>query len=76
MMKRKLHKFFQSDKFIIIIGILAGLLLLANLLFSSYTFLKSDMTVKKDVERIEKIEDRLVQLEKYHEEHKTIQEVE
>ena len=73
MMKRKLHKFFQSDKFIIIIGILAGLLLLANLLFSSYTFLKSDMIVKKDVERIEKIEDRLVQLEKYH---KTIQEVE
>lgn len=77
MIKERVHKFFQSDGFIIIIGTIAGLLLLSNLLFSSYTLLKQNMVVQRDVERIEKIENRLVQLEKYHEEEqKIIQEVE
>lgn len=76
MIKERLHKFVQSDGFIIIIGTIAGLLLLSNLLFSSYTLLKQNMVVQRDVERIERIEDRLLQLEKYHEEQKMIQEVE
>lgn len=76
MIKERLHKFVQTDGFIIIIGTIAGLLLLSNLLFSSYTLLKQNMVVQRDVERIERIEDRLVQLEKYQEEQKKIQEVE
>ena len=76
MIKERLHKFVQTDGFIIIIGTIAGLLLLSNLLFSSYTLLKQNMVVQRDVERIEKIEDRLVQLEKYHKEQKMTQEVE
>lgn len=76
MIKERLHKFAQTDGFIIIIGTIAGLLLLSNLLFSSYTLLKQNMVVQRDVERIERIEDRLLQLEKYHKEQKMIQEVE
>lgn len=76
MIKERLHKFVQTDGFIIIIGTIAGLLLLSNLLFSSYTLLKQNMVVQRDVERIERIEDRLLQLEKYHKEQKMIQEVE
>lgn len=76
MIKERLHKFVQTDGFIIIIGTIAGLLLLSNLLFSSYTLLKQNMVVQRDVERIERIEDRLVQLEKYHKEQKMTQEVE
>lgn len=74
MIKERLHKFVQTDGFIIIIGTIAGLLLLSNLLFSSYTLLKQNMVVQRDVERIERIEDRLVQLEKYHKEQKMTQE--
>lgn len=76
MIKERLKKFVQTDGFIIIIGTIAGLLLLSNLLFSSYTLLKQNMVVQRDVERIERIENRLVQLEKYQEEQKKIQEVE
>lgn len=76
MIKERLQKFVQTDGFIIMIGTIAGLLLLSNLLFSSYTLLKQNMVVQRDVERIERIEDRLLQLEKYHEEQKMIQEVE
>lgn len=76
MIKERLHKFVQTDGFIIIIGTIAGLLLLSNLLFSSYTLLKQNMVVQRDVERIERIEDRLVQLEKYHKEQEMTQEVE
>ena len=77
MIKARIKKFFQSDGFIIIVGTIAGLLLLSNLLFSSYTLLKQNMVVQRDVERIEKIENRLEQLEKYHdEEQKIVQEVE
>ena len=72
MIKERLKKFVQTDGFIIIVGTIAGLLLLSNLLFSSYTLLKQNMVVQRDVERIE----RLVQLEKYQEEQKKIQEVE
>lgn len=76
MIKERLKKFVQTDGFIIIVGTIAGLLLLSNLLFSSYTLLKQNMVVQRDVERIERIENRLVQLEKYQEEQKKIQEVE
>ena len=75
MIKERLKKFVQTDGFIIIVGTIAGLLLLSNLLFSSYTLLKQNMVVQRDVERIERIENRLVQLEKYQEEQKKIQEV-
>lgn len=63
MIKDKIKTIMRSDKFIITLGIIAGLLLLANLWFSSYTFLKEDNLVKRDIERIEKVEDRLLQLE-------------
>lgn len=63
MIKDKIKTIVRSDKFIITLGIIAGLLLLANLWFSSYTFLKEDNLVKRDIERIEKVEDRLIQLE-------------
>lgn len=76
MIKERLKKFVQTDGFIIIVGTIAGLLLLSNLLFSSYTLLKQNMVVQRDVERIERIENRLVQLEKYHKEQKMTQEVE
>ena len=39
MIKERLKKFVQTDGFIIIVGTIAGLLLLSNLLFSSYTLL-------------------------------------
>lgn len=76
MIKERLQKFVRTDGFIIIIGTIAGLLLLSNLLFSSYTLLKQNMVVQRDVERIERIEDRLMRLEKYQEEQKMKQEVE
>ena len=63
MVKVRLKKFIQSDKFIIILGIIAGILLLSNLLFSSYTLLKQNYVVKRDVERIEKIENRILEIE-------------
>ena len=63
MVKVRLKKFIQSDKFIIIIGLIAGILLLSNLLFSSYTLLKQNYVVKRDVERIERIENRILEIE-------------
>lgn len=63
MVKERLRKFIQSDGFIILVGTIAGLLLLSNLLFSSYTLLKQNMVVQRDVERIEKIEGRLLNIE-------------
>lgn len=63
MIKDKVKTIMKSDKFIITLGVIAGLLLLANLWFSSYTFLKKDNLVKRDIERIEKVEDKLLQLE-------------
>lgn len=63
MIKDKIKTIMRSDKFIITLGIIAGLLLLANLWFSSYTFLKEDNLAKRDIERIEKVEDKLFQLE-------------
>lgn len=63
MIKDKIKTIMRSDKFIITLGIIAGLLLLANLWFSSYTFLKEDNLAKRDIERIEKVEDKLLQLE-------------
>lgn len=63
MIKDKVKTIMKSDKFIITLGVIAGLLLLANLWFSSYTFLKEDNLVKRDIERIEKVEDKLLQLE-------------
>ena len=64
MQKDRFKNLLKSDKFIIIVGVIAGLLLFANLWFSSYTFLKEDNLVKRDIEKIEKVEDRLIQLEK------------
>ena len=61
--KTGLKKIFQTDAFIMLLGLIAGILLLANLWFSSYTFLKEDNLVKMHMEKIDKIEDRLVQLE-------------
>lgn len=63
MIKDKVKTIMKSDKFIITLGVIAGLLLLANLWFSSYTFLKEDNLVKRDIERIKKVEDKLLQLE-------------
>lgn len=63
MIKERIKKFAQSDGFIIIIGIVAALLLLSNLLFSSYTLLKQNYVVKQDIERIEKLEDRILEVE-------------
>lgn len=63
MIKDKVKTIMRSDKFIITLGVIAGLLLLANLWFSSYTFLKEDNLVKRDIERIKKVEDKLLQLE-------------
>lgn len=63
MVKDKVKAIMKSDKFIITLGIIAGLLLLANLWFSSYTFLKENNLVKRDIERIKKVEDKLLQLE-------------
>lgn len=63
MIKQRIKKVLQSDGFIIIIGIIAGLLLLSNLLFSSYTLLKQNIVVQRDVERIERMEDRLMEIE-------------
>lgn len=63
MIKERLKKFAQSDGLIITIGVIAGILLLSNLLFSSYTLLKQNMVVQRDVERIEKLEERLTSIE-------------
>ena len=63
MIKERIKKFAQSDGFIIIIGVVAALLLLSNLLFSSYTLLKQNYVVKQDIERIEKLEDRILEVE-------------
>lgn len=76
MVKERLRKFIQSDGFIILVGTIAGLLLLSNLLFSSYTLLKQNMVVQRDVERIEKIEGRLLNIELELNELKEQQEVE
>jgi len=76
MVKERLRKFIQSDGFIFLVGTIAGLLLLSNLLFSSYTLLKQNMVVQRDVERIEKIEGRLLNIELELNELKEQQEVE
>jgi len=76
MVKERLRKFIQSDGFIILVGTIAGLLLLSNLLFSTYTLLKQNMVVQRDVERIEKIEGRLLNIELELDELKEQQEVE
>jgi len=76
MVKERLRKFIQSDGFIILVGTIAGLLLLSNLLFSSYTLLKQNMVVQRDVKRIEKIEGRLLNIELELDELKEQQEVE
>ena len=76
MIKDRLRKFIQSDSFIILVGTIAGLLLLSNLLFSSYTLLKQNMVVQRDVERIEKIEKRLLDIETELDELNEQQEVE
>lgn len=76
MIKARLKKFVQSDGFIIIIGTIAGLLLLSNLLFSSYTLLKQNMVVQRDVERIEKLENKLLNIEAELQQIKEQQEVE
>ena len=76
MIKAILKKFVQSDGFIIIIGTIAGLLLLSNLLFSSYTLLKQNMVVQRDVERIERLETKLLNIEAEMQQIKEQQEVE
>lgn len=76
MIKARLKKFVQSDGFIIIIGTIAGLLLLSNLLFSSYTLLKQNMVVQRDVERIERLETKLLNIEAEMQQIKEQQEVE
>ena len=76
MVKERLRKFIQSDGFIILVGTIAGLLLLSNLLFSTYTLLKQNMVVQRDVKRIEKIEGRLLNIELELDELKEQQEVE
>lgn len=63
MIKERLKKFAQSDGLIITVGVIAGILLLSNLLFSSYTLLKQNMVVQRDVERMEKLEERLTSIE-------------
>ena len=75
MIKARLKQFIQSDGFIIIIGAIAGLLLLSNLLFNSFILLKQNMVVQRDIERIEKFEDQLINIEMELEQLRNQQEV-
>lgn len=65
-------KNFNIDK-IAIIGIIATLLLIFNLGFSIYTLVKQNIAVQKDIDRIEIIEDRLLDIETYIDQSKKLE---
>ena len=65
-------KNFNIDK-IAIIGIIAALLLIFNLGFSIYTLVKQNIAVQKDIDRIEIIEDRLLDIETYLDQSKNLE---
>lgn len=66
-------KNFNIDKITIIIGIIAALLLIFNLGFSIYTLVKQNITTQKDIDRIEIIEDRLLDIETYLDQSKNLE---
>lgn len=66
-------KNFNIDKITIIVGIIAALLLIFNLGFSVYTLVKQNITTQKDIDRIEIIEDRLLNIETYLDQSKNLE---
>jgi len=66
-------KNFNIDKITIIVGIIAALLLIFNLGFSVYTLVKQNITTQKDIDRIEIIEDRLLDIETYLDQSKNLE---
>ena len=66
-------KNFNIDKITIIVGIIAALLLIFNLGFSVYTLVKQNIATQKDIDRIEIIEDRLLDIETYLDQSKNLE---